>query len=128
MHLTLSRHGLVGGFNHYLAFGSEFDQRVAEDLLGSDGKALLATDGQARVIRLSVPGDLALTAANRYLSVDERLARGEVPNLVGDVLSAWSFALAHPSFDCGTLKLDCGLVFYSTVPPSWIMDIDTLSV
>ena len=36
--------------------------------------------------------------------------------------------LAHPDFDCGTLHVDCGLVFSSTVPPAWIVDIETLTV
>ena len=31
-------------------------------------------DGHARVVRLAVPGDVALDAANRYITVDERLS------------------------------------------------------
>ena len=31
VHLTLSRAGLVNGFNHYLTHGSEFDQHVAHE-------------------------------------------------------------------------------------------------
>ena len=128
VHLTLSRCGLVNGFNHYLTHGSEFDQHVAHDLLGSDGKELLRRDGRATVIQVAVPGVIALKAVNRYFTVDERLARGEVPGLVDEFLKAWSYGLAHPDFDCGTLKVDCGLVFRSTVPPAWIVDIDMLSV
>ena len=128
VHLTVSRSGLVNGFNHYLTHGSEFDQRVAQHLLGSDGKESLRRDGRARVLRLAVPGDAALDATNRFLTVDERLARGEVPNLVREFLTAWSYGLAHPDFDCATLKLDCGMVFCSTLPPSWIVDVDTLAI
>ena len=127
-HLTLSRCGLVNGFNHYLTHGSEFDQQVAQHLLGSEGKELLRKDGRATVIQIVVPGDIALTAVNRFFTVDERLVRGEVPGIVDEFLKAWSYGLAHPDFDCGTLKVDCGLVFRSTVPPAWIVDIDTLSV
>ena len=127
VHLTVSRSGLVNGFNHYLTHGSEFDQRVAQDLLGSEGKEILQRDGCARVLRLAVPGELALDATNRFFTVDERLSRGEVPNLVREFLTAWSYGLAHPDFDCATLKLDCGMVFYSTLPPSWVVDVDTLS-
>lgn len=127
VYLTVSRAGLVNGFNHYLTHGSEFDQRVAQHLLGSDGKEILRRDGHARVLRLAVPGELALDAANRYFPVDDRLARGEVPNLVREFLTAWSYGLAHPDFDCATLKLDCGMVFCSTLPPSWVVDVDTLS-
>ncbi len=127
VHLTVSRAGPVNGFNHYLTHGSEFDQRVAQDLLGSEGKEILRRDGRARVLRLAVPGELALDATNRLFTVDERLARGEVPNLVRELLTAWSYGLAYPDFDCATLNLDCGMVFYSTLPPSWIVDVDTLS-
>ena len=128
VHLTLSRAGLVNGFNHYLTHGSEFDQRVAHDLLGSDGTELLRKDGRATVIRISVPGQIALNAVNRYFTVDERLARSEVPGLVDEFLKAWSYGLAHPDFDSGTLGVDCGLVLRSTVPAAWIVDIETLTV
>ena len=128
VHLTVSRSGLVNSFNHYLTHGSEFDQRVTQDLLGSDGKEVLRRDGRARVICLAVPGDVALNAANPFFSVNDRLARGDVPNLVREFLTAWSYGLAHPEFDCATLKLDCGMMFYSTLPPSWIAKVDTLSI
>ena len=128
VHLTLSRCGLVNGFNHYLTFGSEFDQQVAQVLLADDGKELLRKNGRARVIRVAVPGEVALEAVNRYFTVDQRLARGEVPGLVDDVLKVWSYGFAHPDFDCGTLKIDCGMVFPSTVPPGWIVATDTLSI
>lgn len=126
VHLTVSRSGLVNGFDHYLTHGSEFDQHVAHYLLGSEGKELLRRDGHARVLRLAVPGDLALDAANRFFTVDERLSRGEVPNLVCEFLTAWSYWLAHSDFDCATLKLDCGMVFDSILPPSWILDVEDL--
>ena len=85
-------------------------------------------DGHARVVRLAVPGDVALDAANRYFTVDERLRRGEVPNLIGEFLTAWSYGLAFPNFDCGSLAIDGGMVFRSTVPPLWIVDIESLPV
>lgn len=49
VHLTLSRSGLVNGFNHYLSHGSEFDQHVAHFLLGDEGKDLLREDGAPTV-------------------------------------------------------------------------------
>ncbi len=128
VHLTLSRSGLINSFNHYLTHGSEFDQRVAHALLGHDGKELLRGDGRARIIRVAVPGEDALNAANWIFSVETQLARGEVPNLVHDFLKAWSYGLAHPAFDCGTLKVDCGMGFRSIVPSDWIVDIDTLPI
>lgn len=126
--LTLSRSGLVEGFNHYLLYGSEFDQRVADALLGSEGKELLRRDGRARVFRLAVPGTAALNAANRYPSVEERLARGEIPNIVREFLAVWAYGQAHPEFDGKTQKFDCGMRFRKQLPPSWIVDFETLCI
>ena len=128
VHLTLSRSGLINDFNHYLTHGSEFDQHAALALLGSDSKELLRRDGRARVIQVAVPGEDALNAAHPHFTVEDLLARGDVPNLVNEFLQAWSYGLAHPAFDCRTLKEDCGMVFYKIVPSDWIVDIDTLSI
>ena len=128
VHLTLSRSVLINDLDHYLTHGSEFDQHVAEALLDTDGKELLRRDGRARVIRVAVPGEVALNAAHPHFTVEDLLARGEVPNLVNDFLKAWSYRLAHPDFDCGTLGAGCIMVFHSIVPSDWIVDIDTLSI
>lgn len=124
VHLTLSKAGLTIGFNHYLTHGAEFDQRVAYALLGAEGTALLATDGEATVIRVAVPGPLALDAAHPYFTINEMRARGEIPNLVSDILTAWSYRLAHPGFQSRTLKIDCGMVFRSTVSTDWIVSVE----
>ena len=126
VHLTLSRAGLVNGFNHYLSYGAEFDQHVAYALLGEDGKNLLAHDGRPRVIEFAVPGGLALKAAHPHTSIDGIRARGDVPNLVDEFLKAWSYRLSHPRFLSQTLKIDCGMVFRTTVPAAWIRNLDTL--
>ena len=128
VHLTISRCGLTCDFNHYLKYGSEFDQHVAQTLLGVGGKELLREDGQARVVRVAVPGEDALNAANHRFSVDDQLARGNVPNLVNYVLQVWSFGLAYPEFDGGTLMVDYGMVFREAVSPAWIVQIDTLTI
>ncbi len=52
------------GFNHFLAQGSEFDWHVAHDLLGDEGQALVATDGDIILTKARVPGDIALAACN----------------------------------------------------------------
>ena len=128
VHLTLSRSGLINDFDLYLTHGSEFDQRVAEALLGADGEELLRRDGQARVIRVAVPGKAALNAAHPYLTVEDLLARGDVPYLVTQFLQAWSYGLAHPDSDCETLGVNCHMVFYKIVPSDWIVDIHMLSI
>lgn len=127
VHLTLSKAGLTDGFNHYLTHGAEFDQHVAYTLLGAEGEALLATDGEATVIRVAVPGRLALDAAHPYLNIDDMRTKGDVPNLVSDILKVWSYRLAHPDFQSRTLRTDCGMIFRSTVSADWIVDVERLS-
>jgi len=126
-HLTLSRAGLINGFNHYLTHGSEFDQCVAHALLGDDGVALLAHDGKGRVIQFAAPGDKALSASHRYFSIEDVRARGDTPHIVRQFLEAWSYQAAHPNFDPRTLKIDCGMAFKSTIPATWIRNIETLA-
>ena len=73
VHLTISRCGLICDFNQYLFFGSEFDQQIAQALVGADGKELLREDGQARVVRVAVPGEDALNAANPYINLTPQI-------------------------------------------------------
>jgi hypothetical protein len=127
VHLTLSRAGLTMGFNHYLNFGSEFDQQVAQSLLGVGAEQCLARDGVRRLIRIAVPGSAALNASHPIFSIENVRANGDVPNLAADFLKAWSYRLAYPEFQSRTLKIDCGMVFRSAVPPAWIMEIETLA-
>lgn len=127
VHLTLSRAGLTGCFNHYLTHGSEFDQHVAYALLGENGKQLLACDGKPTVIQVAVPGSLALEAAHPHFGIDDMRAKGDVPNLVDQFLEVWSYRLAYPGFQSRTLKIDCGMVFRSIVPAAWIVAVDTLA-
>lgn len=127
VHLTLSRAGLTDAFDHYLTYGAEFDQHVARCLLGKDGLELLSQDGQARIVHVAVPGAIALDAAHQYFSIDDVRARGEVPNLVREFLSAWSYGLAPPEFHTATLVFDCGMVFRVPVPASWIIKIETIT-
>ena len=126
-HLTLSRAGLINGFNHYLIYGSEFDQHVAQELLGTDGLELLARYGKPRVFNVMVPGDLALNAANRHFTVQDFLDSGEIPNLVREFLMCWILRQVNPSFQSATRKVDCGIVFCRIIPADWIKDCKTLS-
>jgi hypothetical protein len=126
VNLTISRAGLIGSFNHYLTHGSEFDQCVTHALLGSEAVKLLSYDGEPRVVRVAIPGDLALDAAHSVFSIDDFRAKGEIPNLVKEFLQVWSYSLAYKGFQSRTLKADFGLRFRSTVPPEWIINFDTL--
>lgn len=128
VHLTLSKEGLMRGFNHYLTHGAEFDQHVARELLGSDGIVLLSKNGVPTIVTVSVPGDAALTAANPYSSIENARSNGNVPNLVRAFLNAWSYRVANPGFQTASLKTDCSMVFRGTVPTTWIASIDTVTI
>jgi len=117
VHLTLSRSGLLNAFNHYLSEGSEFDSHVAGDLLGYEGVKLLSADGVPSVVKVLVPGDKALSACNPYGHFGS-----DLPNLIKEVVEAWSYWLGHPDFKSDSLEVDCGMIFESSVPSSWIID------
>jgi hypothetical protein len=127
VHLTLSRAGLTHRFNHYLIYGSEFDQHVAHTLLGDEGKDLLARDGKPYVITVAVPGSSALDAAHPFISIDEIRRRGDIPKLVDEFLKSWSYHVAYPSFQSRTLKVDCGMRFNQIVPAAWIKSFGMLT-
>src|SRR5216684_1213206 len=93
VHATLSRAGLLHGFNHYLTHGAEFDQHAAYRLMGDDGNELLAQYGRPVLITLAVPGDKALKAANPFREIG-----GDIPNVVREVIEVWSYWLAYPDF------------------------------
>jgi hypothetical protein len=117
-HATLSRAGLVRGFNHYLTHGSEFDQHAAQSLLGEEGKNLLSQYGEPTLITLAVPGNRAFEAANPFLI----LVR-EMPNFVREVIRVWAYWLAYPDFSVASQRFDCGLIFDHDVPPEWIFGV-----
>jgi hypothetical protein len=123
VHLTVSRSGLVNGFNHYLREGSEFDWHVSHHLLGPEGQALMAADGKPYLIALLVPGDAALASCNRH-----GIPTDDFPNPVSDLFRVWSYWLGYPDYRASRLKLDCGLVFSDTVPASWIDRIEKIDV
>lgn len=122
VHLTLSRQSLIHEFNHYLEFGAEFDANVASILLGEEGKELLSADGDARIVAARLPGGVALEAANRYRTVEERVSEDEVPGVVEEFLEAFSYRLAQPDRALN-LPVDCGFVFYDQLEPEWIIDV-----
>lgn len=125
VHLTISKYGLTKGFNHYLKYGAEFDQHVACELLGNEGKELLSYDGKPTVIQFAVPGSEALDAAHPIFGIEDVLNKGEVPNIVKEFLESWSYQLSYPDFQSRTLKVDCGMMFFQAIPAAWIVGIDT---
>ncbi len=127
VHLTLSRSGLINNFNHYLTYGSEFDQKIAQELLGTEGKKFLGKDGEPRVIKVAVPGKIALEASQPAFSIEDVLEEGGMPNLIRELLNAWSDRLARPDIQVNPYGVDCGMIFRSTIPKSWIINIETIS-
>jgi hypothetical protein len=120
VHATISRAGLIRLFSHYLKYGSEFDQVVSQRLLGDEGVELLGGYGSPVIFKIAVPGAVAFHAANAYLP---ELPLG-LPQLVREVLDAWAFWLANPTFSTQMLEVDCGLKFSTDIPPEWIIDCE----
>lgn len=121
VHLTISRAGLTRRFNYYLTQGSEMDWQVAGYLLGQEGQDLISADGVSTLIKLRIPGDIALAACNRHGPLGS-----ELPNLVSDILSVFSYWLVHPKYCSESRELDRGMIFYERIPPNWIEDIIAL--
>lgn len=128
VHATLSRQGLIDGFDHYLSHGSEFDQRVAYQLLGCDGMDCLANDGEPYLLHLEVQGNAALQASNRYFTVKESIDRGEMPNTVREFLTHWAFHKCYPNYRPSTQRVDCGMVFSNAIPPDQIIKFERINV
>ena len=99
VHATISRSSLIKSFNHYLKYGSEFDQVVTQRLLGDEGMELLGGYGLPVIFKIAVPGAVAFHAANSYL---RELPLG-LPNLVRELLDAWAYWFANPTFSTQTL-------------------------
>jgi hypothetical protein len=123
VHATISRSGLIKSFNHYLKYGSEFDQVVSQRLLENEGVELLGGYGSPVIFKIAVPGAVAFHAANPCL---RELPIG-LPNLVRELLDAWAFWLANPTFSTQTLEVDCGLKFSADVSPEWIIDCEQVA-
>jgi hypothetical protein len=119
VHATISRGGLTSRFNHYLIYGSEFDQCVVNRLFGDTGKEQLARYGAPVLVKLAIPGEKALAAANLYMPDTD----GH-PNLVREITEVWTYWLADSRLVVADQGYDCGLIFNHDVPPGWISSID----
>ncbi len=123
VHLTVSRAGLTLGFNYYIKQGSEFDWHSAAYVLGAEGQALIAADGTPYLIKLSVPGEIAFEAYNPY-----GFSKEDGPNLVREVIDVWSYRFVDPAYTAARRRLDCGMIFYESVPAAWIEAIEPLDI
>jgi hypothetical protein len=128
VHATLSKSLLTRAARHYLTHGSEFDQAVAQELLDRDtAMNLLARDGKPMIVCLAVPGAIALERAHPYLSLQDLMNRGDLPNIISEFLRAWSFRLSRPAFQPGrNMMADVGMVFDTAVPAKWISLVEEI--
>lgn len=123
VHLTLSRSALLHSFNHYIRYGSEFDQHVAFYILGTDGYEMLEQDGDSALVHVDLQGQYALEGAHPIFSIADVLGMGEIPNLVNEFLTAWSYQLHDVDYKTEGSRVDCGIWFRRKIPPECISDI-----
>lgn len=124
VHLTFSRSGLINDFPQYLLYGSEFDRKVICDLIGeNEGKKALKQYGYPKIIKVSIPGRIALEAAHPYLSIDRMRDKDTFPHIVRELLNVWVFRFIKKDFDPKQCGLDCGFIFKEKIPANWILQI-----
>lgn len=118
VHLTLSRNGLLHSFNHYLVEGSEFEGHVARQLFGMAGQKLLQTGRRPTLVKVVMPGAIALAAANPFGWPKP------LPNLIRELLNTWSYCQFDPAYEPHSGDVDCGLMFNEDLPAAWILALD----
>lgn len=127
IHFSLSWSGLVKGFNHYLEYGSEFDQRVSQLLLGDDsGLNLLRANTSAYVVHVRMTGKEIIEGAHPYISYDDVVEIGEVPGLGRTFLNAWAFKKSAPNFELWKLQTDCCMMLNRYVSPEDVLLLEKL--
>lgn len=124
--LTLSRSSLIHSFDHYVQYGSEFDQHVVQRLLGLDGLDCLKEYGTPKLVCVCLNGSVALDAAHPYFTVEDIMRQGDTPNIIRQFLSAWCERVLDPSFESKDYRADCGLQFESRIPARQIICIEDI--
>ncbi len=113
-HLSVSRGSLLRASPHYLRHGSEFDQVVTKELLGTDALSLLRTGRTPVLFRICVPGRSALEVDRRHLGY------GQMSGLIRRLLQVWAMWLYDPSIQPGEWRVAYGLIFNQDIPAAWI--------
>ena len=85
-------------------------------MVGECGLRLLADYGQPAVIKLCIPGAIALQAANPNPQLSEKM-----PYPIGDILYSWARWTIDRKFSSADVGVDCGLRFDALIPPDWIV-------
>ncbi|WP_141655855.1 hypothetical protein [Roseibaca calidilacus] len=127
VHFSLSRSGLVNGFDHYLTHGSEFDQHVVQRLFGDQsGLELLNSETVPVLVHVSFSGEQLIQGAHPHFSYSDVMGMGEIPGLARTFLNAWAYKAANPSFDIEKLQTDCCMMERVATPPERILNIEKL--
>lgn len=127
VHFSLSRSGLVNDFNHYLTYGSEFDQHVVQRLFGNQsGLQLLNSQTLPILVHVRMTGEELIQGAHPFFSYYDVVGMGDIPGLARTFLNTWAFKAMKPSFDVATLRTDCCMMQSVATPPERIFDIENL--
>lgn len=127
IHFSLSRSGLVNGFDHYLTYGAEFDQHVVQRLFGDQsGLQLLNSETVPILVHVCFSGEELIQGAHPHFSYSDVMGMGEIPGLARTLLNTWAFKAAKPSFDISTLRTDCCMMQRIATRPERILNIEKL--
>jgi hypothetical protein len=127
VHFSLSRSGLVNGFDHYLTHGSEFDQHVVRRLFGDQsGLELLYSETVPVLVHVSFSGEQLIQGAHPHFSYSDIVGMGEIPGLARTFLNVWAFKAANPNFDIEKLQTDYCMMERVATPPEGILNIEKL--
>ncbi|MDP3340294.1 hypothetical protein [Frigidibacter sp.] len=127
VHFSLSRSGLIKGFNHYLTHGSEFDQNVASRLFpDGSGLKLLQSATAPYLVHVRMSGGDLVKGAHPHFSYQDVVDMGEVPGLGATFLNAWAFKKSKPNFDISKLRTDCCMMQEHPTPREKILRIEAL--
>lgn len=128
VHFSLSRSGLVNGFDHYLTHGSEFDQHVASRLFpDNSGLRLLQSKTVPYLVHVKMSGEDLVKGAHPHFSYQDVIEMGEVPGLGATFLNAWAFKKSNPNFDIRKLRSDCCVMQKKPTSREKIMEIEELN-
>ncbi|SHF84586.1 hypothetical protein SAMN05444273_1183 [Litoreibacter ascidiaceicola] len=127
VHFSLSRSGLVNGFDHYLTHGSEFDQHVVQRLFGDQsGLELLSSETVPVLVHVSISGEQLIQGAHPHFTYSDVVGMGEIPGTARTFLNSWAFKAANPGFDIEKLRTDCCVMERVATPPERILTIERL--
>ena len=128
VHFSLSRSALLNCFDHYLAYGSEFDQNVVQLLFGDkSGLQLLNFETAPVIVHVCFSGEQLIQGAHPHFTYSDVVGMGEIPGLASTFLNAWAFKAANPNFEINKLRTDCCMMERVATPPERVLRIEELS-